>query len=192
MRQANGELVQWVTLPEKFRCARLDDFKASTAEAARDAIQSEAWSLLIQGKNGSGKTHLAAAVLYELAKDVEKDHDWFPFPRKGFMWTTVPSLLMRFRSCYAPNAKETELGIVRELEETPHLVLDDVGAEKVTDWSLSALYVVVNGRDERMNRPIIVTTNLSLDEINAMEPRIASRLGGYRRIKLAGKDRRVG
>jgi DNA replication protein DnaC len=54
--------------------------------------------------------------------------------------------------------KETE--ILRLYKKADLLVIDDLGKELCTDWSISTLYNIINDRYEEM-RPIIVTTNFN-------------------------------
>jgi DNA replication protein DnaC len=70
------------------------------------------------------------------------------------------------------------------------MVLDDLGAENVTDHSTSTLYAILS---ERINNQCvsIVTTNMSLKEINEWDARIASRLAELASIKLPEVDRRI-
>lgn len=71
------------------------------------------------------------------------------------------------------------------------LVIDDVGAERVSEWSSSAVYNLISQRINR-RRAMVVTSNLSLDEIGRrIDPRLASRLAGLTVLTLAGPDRRI-
>ena len=83
---------------------------------------------------------------------------------------------------------------LRSLQTVDLLLLDDLGAEKQTDWAAERLYLVINGRYER-ELPTIVTSNLTIDQMTAMHPemgaRIVSRLlESYELIPLLGDDLR--
>ena len=77
--------------------------------------------------------------------------------------------------------------------ETPLLVIDDLVAEKVTDWSRAVLFSVLNDRINN-KMPTIVTSNLTPAEISeVLGERIGSRLAGdFLQVEIKGEDRRIG
>ena len=117
--------------------------------------------LLFVGPTGSGKTHLACAVLRALIqRRVCPGH-----------YYNVADLMLEIRE-----AQPMERDFVRWLVDIPVLLLDDLGAEKPTDWQRTQIYLVINGRYAAC-RPTLVTTNLTIDQISEqIEPRVASRL----------------
>jgi DNA replication protein DnaC len=124
------------------------------------AAEPDGW-LVFLGRNGCGKTHLAAAIArYRLAQG----------DAVGF--ANVPDLLDELRASYAPNASERFDTLFKRLTDVPVLVLDDLGAHQSSPWAEEKLYQVLNHRHlARMHT--VVTTNR---ELKQMEPRIASRL----------------
>jgi len=70
-------------------------------------------------------------------------------------------------------------------------VLDDLGAQRTTDWVREQMNLISNARWSN-GRPTIMTTNTGPDEITAtLGPRAASRLlGGALGIEVDGDDRR--
>ena len=72
------------------------------------------------------------------------------------------------------------------------LVIDDLGANKATEWVRQITYYIVNAREQEM-LPIIITSNFSLEEIaEQIDSRISSRIAGMcKSIKLSGRDRRL-
>ena len=73
-----------------------------------------------------------------------------------------------------------------------HLVLDDLGAEKSSDWATQILYLIINERYENM-RPIIITSNLTIKALGTKmgDDRLSSRINGMCEIILMdGPDRR--
>lgn len=116
--------------------------------------------LLLQGKNGCGKTHLAAAVA-NFAVDLGVPT----------LFITVPDLLDSLRFAYGEAAGEYEERF-EEVRTATLLVLDDFGTQNATPWAQEKLFQILNYR--YINRlPTLVTTNLSLEDI---ESRIRSRL----------------
>ena len=116
--------------------------------------------LLILGKYGCGKTHLAAAIAnFVVSLGVPT------------LFITVPDLLDSLRFAYSdPDATFEER--FDEIRQSPLLILDDFGTQNATAWAQEKLFQVLNYR--YINQlPLVVTSNLSLAEI---EPRIRSRL----------------
>ena len=60
-------------------------------------------------------------------------------------------------------------------KECPYLILDDFGVEKRSEWVIEQLEDIFNWRADH-NLPLLVTTNLSDEEIADLSPRISARL----------------
>lgn len=168
-------------VPFRFLKATLDHFKGEARENIGYAAYEGA---LLYGNTGTGKTHAAAAAFREAA---ESDFHWHGH-QLAMLFITVPRWLYDLRASFA-----TQRPPARPLEtvcNTSFLVLDDVGVEKTTDWTQETLYVVISHREANL-LPTIVTTNLSLTDLDAWNPRLASRLAGFRRIPMEGEDRRL-
>lgn len=114
--------------------------------------------LLLIGPCGVGKTHLAIGVLKELLR---KGHSGLFF--------NIISLLDAIKASYDADLKATQ-GINLEVDlDVDILIIDDLGAEKMSPWVADRLYAIINQRYER-NRTLILTTNLDY-------PRLADRVG---------------
>jgi len=109
----------------------------------------EGLGLLFTGSTGVGKTHLAVSVLRELV--TRKGG-------RGQFWD-FHSLIREIRNCYNPETRTTELQVLEPVVETDVLLLDDLGAWRMTDWMLDTLFYVLNNR-YLAKRATIVTTNL--------------------------------
>lgn len=74
-----------------------------------------------------------------------------------------------------------------------HIFLDDVGAEKQTEWSQEMLYLIVN-RAYQANRSLFIATNLTIEEFTEKYgERITSRLVEMCEVlEIKGEDRRIG
>jgi DNA replication protein DnaC len=129
--------------------------------------------LLFHGAHGVGKTHLATAIL----KDVIRTRG-----ARAYFYETR-ELLKLVRDTYNSSVDETEMDVLRPVLEADLLVLDDVGAEKTSEWVQETLGLVVNTRYSE-GRPTILTTNL-WDPPDSTDPNsIMFRLGARIRSRL--------
>jgi len=137
-----------------------------------------AWSITLRGPFGCGKTHLGRAIQAHRQGN-----------GSGAVFAVVPDLLDHIRSTYNHNAGETYGQRFNQVRDAPFLILDDLGAEKSTDWVDEKLFQVLNHRYNNL-LPTVVLTNVSLDQL---EQRIASRLHeGIIHTITAGDYRRRG
>lgn len=115
--------------------------------------------LYIEGTNGTGKTHLAAAIALQLiSREVP------------VIFRTGDDLLSDIKRTYE-NREIRQSEVFDIYKNVDLLIIDDLGKEQCTDWSMSALYNIINARYEDM-KPIIITTNYSADNlIRAMVPK---------------------
>ncbi len=120
----------------------------------------EGW-LVLQGVNGCGKTHLAAAIANYRRQD-----------GKPALFVVVPDFLDHLRSTFSPESKVSYDEFFESVRNTPLLILDDFGEQSTTPWAQEKLYQVINYR-YNARLATIITTCSSLDEI---ENRISSRL----------------
>ena len=101
------------------------------------------------GGVGTGKTYLAAIVAQNFIAD-----------GRQVIFGDVPSLLADIKSTF--DGGESTSAFLDKLLTVDLLVLDDIGAEKITDWSASQIYLLINGR-YNAGLPIIVTSNYDFD-----------------------------
>jgi DNA replication protein DnaC len=130
-------------------------------ELCRHFAQSPEGWLILQGTNGCGKTHLAAAITNHLLSQ-ERPVSFIP----------VPELLDHLRATFSPESKITYDELFETVKQAPLLILDDFGEHSGTPWAQEKLYQLVNYR-YNARLPTVITTTYSLDEI---EPRFSSRM----------------
>lgn len=104
--------------------------------------------LWFDGPVGTGKTSLAILIA-KAAGQARRSYAVYPVPR----------LLAEIKRTFDRDASDSYLGFFRRLCSVDLLVLDDLGAEKQTEWVLEQLYSIVNERWQD-RRSIVVTTNI--------------------------------
>jgi DNA replication protein DnaC len=135
------------------------------------------------GGAGTGKTTLAMLVSKAA---LEAGHSVAIY--------SLPKLLARIRRTFESEpGGDSYLSFFERLTSVDLLHIDDLGAEKRSDWVLEQLYALVNERYES-KRSILVTTNLDEPELKEqIGHRTMSRLVemcGAHMIPLHGEDRR--
>ena len=133
--------------------------------------------VVLRGKHGTGKTHLAIGVMFAA----------YRFHRLRSRFWPVVNLLDRYKATFDEDrATETADSIDAEMRRTPLLVLDDLGANKSSEWAEERLFRLIDER-YREQLPLVVTTNLTPRELPA---RVASRLGSGLVVTFTGDDQR--
>ena len=104
--------------------------------------------LLIIGKIGTGKTHLAVGILKELILN------------RGIacLFYDYRELLKEIQNSYNSTVQTTELDVLRPVFETDVLVLDELGAVKPTEWVWDTVSLILNTRYND-KRTTLITTN---------------------------------
>ena len=107
---------------------------------------------------------------------------------------SVPRLLAEIKGTYERDSGDSYMQLFRRLCSVDLLHLDDLGAQRTTDWVLEQLYSIVNERWQE-RRSIIVTTNLTdLDQLrDQVGPRTVSRLSEIcdEPLPIMGPDLRI-
>jgi DNA replication protein DnaC len=141
----------------------------------------EGLGLIFTGGPGVGKTHLAVSVLRELVTEKEARGQYWDFNE----------LIREIRNSYNPDVRMTELQVLQPVIDTDVLLLDDLGAWKITDWMHDTLFFVLNSRYMN-NRVTLITTNYSnakpkealLDDSLKRQEYLVERIGYRLRSRL--------
>ena len=109
-----------------------------------DLMYQKCQGMLFYGPPGTGKSYLAAAIANELME-----------MQKSIIMTSFVKILDK--------TAESE-SLVDSLNQADLLIIDDLGAERETSYALERVYNVIDSR-YRANKPMLLTTNLGVDEL---------------------------
>ena len=143
----------------------------------------EGRGLWLFGDTGTGKTTLAM-LISKAALEAGRTVAIY----------SLPKLLARIRRTYdSEPGGDSYLSFFERLTSVDLLHIDDLGAEKRSDWVLEQLYALVNERYESQ-RSMLITTNLGHEELEEqIGSRTVSRLTQIcDEVPVFGDDRRYG
>src|SRR5436190_5432670 len=150
-------------IPKRYQHCTLANFAAYNESLERAVVQArriaEAFpvvgrGLFLEGQPGVGKTHLAVAVLKQVIDTTGA---------RGLFYDTR-DLLRVIRSTYDPAIRTTELEILRPVMTADLLVLDDLGAEKTSEWVDETMNLIVNTRYNERRLTIFTSNYLDIPD----------------------------
>jgi len=153
-------------VPERYREKGFENWEFSTVEQQKvlNAVMSYAKNfnqarevgrcLIMAGNNGTGKSHLAVAVVETVLN-------------QGYsaMFISATEALRMVLDCIGKHSKMTQSDAINILRYPDLLVLDDVGIANDSDTTTQITYEIIYGRYHD-NKPTIITTNDNLDQLN--------------------------
>jgi len=191
------EFYKNANIPIRFKQKTLSNFVGKESKEKAKKLVLDNKSVFITGSWGLGKTHLGIALLMEwfantLQNEEQIDGNYKIVCSRGFpLFLPATELFLRLKNSFDTKT-ETEKDILDSLDRKDLLMLDDLGTDKVSEWSKQIIYTLIDRRYRNV-KPIIITSNLSLKEIaDVYDGRVASRLiemGGV--IDLKGRDKRI-
>ncbi len=164
-------------LSKRMKGYTLGNFRVVASDAARARMKVdeylEGWEenreagkgLYFCGGVGTGKTHLAVAVMNELIRR----------KRIPSLFVTVPELLDNLRETYNKPGRNLDEWM-DAVQNAEFLVLDDLGSERTTEWVRERIFVIVNHR-YREALPTVFTSNIGPKDLaEQLGERTASRI----------------
>jgi DNA replication protein DnaC len=138
-------------------------------------------NIYIYGPVGTGKTHLIASLAFMLMQEY-----LIPVEFIG-----GANLLYKIRSTFSSNDGESD-DLISEYSNAKLLIIDDIGAEKTSEWVRETFYMIVNNRHVAC-LPTFVTSNLHPKKLaGKLDDRMVSRLlEDAIVLKLEGEDHRI-
>lgn len=151
------DIIRIAKLPPIFENLRADDYhenasNGSALDAAEEAILEDR-SLYIYGACGTGKTMLASIIAIERAHRGKRS-----------TFINAADFLEELSDFSGTDNEESRLRKLRRLYDAPCLIVDDLGAEKATEWATTMIFKLYNNRYNK-NAQTITTSNYSPDEM---------------------------
>jgi DNA replication protein DnaC len=170
LRSRNERLLAQARIPKRYEHCELSNFEfdgphnsLSPARMAAckfvEEYPVEDTGLLLIGRIGVGKTHLAVGIIKELihSKGI------------GCLFYDYRELLKQIQNSYNSSVQATELEVLKPVFEAEVLVLDELGAVKPTEWVWDTVSLILNTRYND-NRTTIITTNFTDAPAAAVAP----------------------
>jgi DNA replication protein DnaC len=158
-------------------------------------------SVVLIGGVGSGKTHMAAATYFsfiaqdDMSTGMQLEDGTIERFKRHMCFVNVPKFVADIKRGFGYSADEHRrvAEIEHLLDECRCVVLDDLGAERATDFSNEQLLLLVDGLYNRSSR-VIVTTNVKMSVLaETGGARLVSRIAeGAKVTNVVTRDLRVG
>ena len=166
-RVKTEELLSRACIPKKFIGKGFDNYEAETTDQKKalrlcsayadrfESIVQKGHSLILAGGVGTGKSHLACAILQSI------------LPKHVGIYMTMLDLIRLLRSTWDPSAKQKEAAVLDKLATVPLLVVDEVGMQYDTDGE-RILFTDIMDRRYLNELPVILLMNKTTAEFKAI------------------------
>lgn len=192
-----NRLLRQAAIPRRYEHCTLDSYEpgfnradqslAAACMMARQfvaayPVTTEGRGLLLTGRMGVGKTHLAVGILQALI--VEKGV-------RG-LFCDYRELLKRIQESYNPRVAVTELQILAPVFEAEVLLLDELGAQKPTDWVWDTVALILNTRYNDKRTTLITTNYPNAPAAGARQENVSRSTGAERAVREETLGDRIG
>ena len=156
---AAEQMMRQTLIPARFIGRTFDNYRAETEAQQRalrmcqgyaenfDICLQRGSSLILAGQPGTGKSHLAAAVMQHI------------LPRHVGVYVTMMDLVRMLRDTWRRGSEKSETDVLASLTAVPLLVIDEIGLQYDTDAERTLFFDVMDHRYRDM-KPTICITNL--------------------------------
>lgn len=167
----------------------IDDYNKIAVAVSKKFSTSLNKGLYIHGESGVGKTYLASITAQQILANFDNEY--------SIIFADVPSLMNELRSSFNQAETNDEIDAKMKLIQSADILfLDDIGTERISEWTLERLYMMINSRYNNGGK-LFVTSNYSLNDLyikygkNKIAERITSRINqSCNIISIKGEDRR--
>lgn len=150
-------------IPVRFASKTLDTFVADTEQRKRALTTAQQFvdrfndacgmSLILLGKPGTGKTHIACGIGHALMAK-----------HRSVMFTTTYKAILRVKETWGKGSGETETQVVRRFVDPDLLIIDEVGVQFGSETEKQILFNLINERYENVKSTIAIS-NLNIDDV---------------------------
>lgn len=160
------ELAGGAAIPKRFTDYGFDDYAPPNAKAEKILAACRRYAagfeerfsmgggLVLCGKPGTGKTHIACAI----ANHVIREH------KRTALFTSITKMARKIKATYGPKAEQTEDQAIQGFVVPDLLIIDEVGAQRGTETELLLAQEVIDERYQQV-KPTILISNLSESEL---------------------------
>jgi DNA replication protein DnaC len=164
-------------IPPRFQTHSFETFIATTQEQKKNKQAMENYaknfnenlaegvSVILAGKVGNGKTHLACAVANHIIRNLNKTA----------LFLSAIDAFSKIKATYTKKSEITEIQAINQFLDIDLLILDEFGVQIGSEHERMLLFRIINKRYEYL-KPTILISNLSALEIKNFEERIFDRL----------------
>lgn len=182
---------------KRFKNCTFDNFKPETKEQEEAIVYLKDCvvngfkdNIAIMGGVGTGKTHLAYAIINAL--ETIKDYGYYQmYTNEKVNMTTIKSMIDNIRNTWKKEADNLDHSIVADYSRVPLLIIDEIGVQYGSESERVELFEIFNNRYNDM-LPTMILSNLNKEQIGkVLGQRIIDRVfSGSKTFEFVGKSKR--